>query len=146
MTTLNIASRSALCLVLLASLALSAHAQNQPADKPSEAPPKLEKLEEVDSGATIRKDDGKKITESRQANNDRETTVKTGKTSYVVRPNKPAGSSLPGDTQSSPNRAAQFKIMEFDLGAKKKPKDADAAASKPNSSSDKTSDTDSNKK
>ena len=109
-----------LALSMLASMAV--RAEDAPA-KPSEAPPKLEKLEEGDQGVLIRKEEGTKITDQRQADYQRQTKVKTPHTQYTVRPNTPAGSSLPGDAQSSPNRAAEFSIMQFDLGTKKK-KDA----------------------
>ena len=38
----------------------------------------------------------------------------------MVKPLNPAGNALPGDTQANTNRAAQFKVKEFDLS---KPED-----------------------
>ena len=46
--------------------------------------------------------------------------MRTGRSTYVVKPLNPAGSALPGDTQANTNRAAQFKVKEFDLS---KPED-----------------------
>ena len=60
------------------------------------------------------------ITEKREQGRVTEVEVRTGRSTYVVKPLNPAGSALPGDTQANTNRAAQFKVKEFDLS---KPED-----------------------
>ncbi|MRW83590.1 hypothetical protein GJ698_05720 [Pseudoduganella sp. FT26W] len=90
---------------------------------PSQAPPKLEKLEEVtDDGVTITaKPAENKITEKRDnSGNVTEATVKSGPSTYTLRPNHPAGTAMPGDAMSGNLRGAQWTVMEFDLGKKKK--------------------------
>ena len=89
---------------------LLAHADNA-------VPSNLEKLEtNDDAGITIRqKDSEKKITEKRE--NGRVTEIKVnngnGAPAYYLKPNTPAGSALPGDTQSNSIRAPQWEVMEF---------------------------------
>ena len=82
---------------------------------PDSAPPKLEKLEEGEAPAiTIREPDReKKITEKRQQGKVTEVKVQTGGSTYYVKPNEPAGSALPGDAESSANRAPQWQVHEF---------------------------------
>lgn len=117
-------------LLLLLALSGNAVAQNA-RTVPSDAPPKLERLEEgppPQSGITVGKPKSdKSTTEKRDATGAiTETEVKTGGTTYYVRPNTQPGNAQPGDLQSSGNRAAQFKVKEFDLGRKKVPNPADA--------------------
>lgn len=47
-----------------------------------------------------------------------ETRVTSGKSTYYLKPNDQLGSTLPGDTQSTINRGAQWEVKEFDLGRK----------------------------
>ena len=115
-------SKPILALLLAAPLLLAAGgnaaAQNVRA-VPSDAPPKMETLPDDDqSGINIRRPDTtKSITDSRDHSGAvTETRVQTGVSTYYVRPNNQAGNAQPGDGQSSSNRAAQFKITEFDLG------------------------------
>lgn len=97
---------------------------------PSDAPPApLEKLEEGQQpGITVRPSGPEKgSTDSRDnAGRVTETEVRTGSTTYYVRPNNQVGNAQPGDQQSSGNRAAQFKVKEFDLGRKNVPPKDDA--------------------
>lgn len=106
-------------------LTLSAHtafAQSTP----SQAPPKLEKIEEVaDDAITITPRQQPKtetqITERRDNNgNPVETTVKSGPSTYTLSHKQPTGTALPGDRTGGPLRGAQWTVMEFDLGQKKK--------------------------
>jgi hypothetical protein len=116
-----------LCLLAHAGLAL---AQATPAT----APPKLERVEEgSDTPITITPTKGeKKITEKREGGRVTEVTVKTGKSSYTMKPNVAPGNAQPGDAQSAAIRAPQWKVMEFDLGKKKqKEHEEDAAAVPP---------------
>jgi hypothetical protein len=115
----------------LSLLALSAAAGAQ---TPSSAPPKLEKLDESgDAPITVTAPaNEKKITEKREQGKVTEVKVTTGKSTYYVKPNTPAGSAVPGDLTGSANRGPQWKVMEFDLGKKKKdPKEQEAADDTP---------------
>ncbi|MCE3263226.1 MAG: hypothetical protein K0R43_2305 [Pseudoduganella sp.] len=56
-----------------------------------------------------------------------EAKVKSGKSTYTVKPNTPAGSALPGDAAGSANRGPQWTVLEFDLLAKKKKRSAEEA-------------------
>jgi hypothetical protein len=93
---------------------------------PSQAPPKLEKIEEVaDDAVTITSKQQQKnetqIAERRDSSgNVVETTVKSGPSTYTLRPAQSNGTALPGDRTGGPLRGAQWTIMEFDLGQKKK--------------------------
>jgi hypothetical protein len=93
---------------------------------PSSAPPKLERIEEgSDTPITVTppKGNNNKIVEKKEGGVTKEVTVKSGKSTYIMRPNVPAGNAQPGDGQSSAIRAPQWKVMEFDLGKKKKKTD-----------------------
>jgi hypothetical protein len=108
-----------LSLALAASM--PAFAQQPRADAPP--PPRLERLEEGEAPAVTIPGGGqpeRSITEKREQGRVTEVEVRTGRSTYVVKPLNPAGSALPGDTQSNTNRAAQFKVKEFDLS---KPED-----------------------
>lgn len=116
----------------LSLLALSAAAGAQ---TPGSAPPKLEKIDEAgDSAITVtgKPDSEKKITEKREQGRVTEVKVKSGKSTYYLKPNTPAGSAQPGDVMGSANRGPQWKVMEFNLGKKKKSaKEQDAADDAP---------------
>lgn len=110
----------------LAALAMPLPAAAQ---QPAEPPPKLEKLEEGETPAiTIRKPDSeRKITEKRQQGKVTEIKVQSGKSTYYLKPNAPAGSALPGDAQSNSIRAPQWQVQEFDLARKNGTVAAEAA-------------------
>lgn len=103
-------------------LTLSAHsvlAQTTP----SQAPPKLEKIEEIADDpitVTAKPAPEHQITEKRVGGQVVEATVKSGPSTYTLKPNHPAGTALPGDALGSANRGPQWTVMEFDLGKKKK--------------------------
>ncbi|MYM30962.1 hypothetical protein GTP58_21730 [Duganella sp. CY15W] len=107
-------------VLLLTLVAHAAFAQSTP----SQAPPKLEKIEEIaDDPITVTAKPGTegKITEKRDnSGNVTEATVKSGPSTYTLRPNHPAGTALPGDALGGSNRGPQWTIMEFDIGKKKK--------------------------
>jgi hypothetical protein len=128
--------------VLAAVTALPLHAGAQQAPQPtSAAPPQLETVDEIkDSGDN--KDSAKDvpsitIRKPKQQNNQTvekrdssgkvtEVKVTSGKSTYYLRPNEPAGSALPGDAESSPTRAAQWSVGEFSWG-RAPAKEAEAA-------------------
>ena len=83
-------------------------------------PPELQKLDESnDPGITVRPSDGEqKVTEKRKNGKTTEVKVQKGKNTYYVKPNEQVGSVLPGDTQATSTRPAQWVVKEF---GKKKP-------------------------
>ena len=96
----------------LASLPISIMAQT------ASTPPVLEKLDEGEPPAITIKPSSPRhaVTEKREGGKVTEVKVKKGKNNYTLKPNTPAGTSLPGDAESSGNRAAQWDVTEFDLG------------------------------
>ena len=117
---------------LLTLLALSALAQAQ--QTPSQVPPKLERIEDgSDTPITVTpKAPEKKITEKKEQGRVTEVKVKSGKSTYTMKPNVPAGNAQQGDGQSSAIRAPQWQVLEFDLSKKKKTdKEDEPAASVP---------------
>lgn len=110
----------ALPLVLLAT---GAAAQSAP------PPPQLEKIEEVDNPVTVtsKPSTDTKIVEKREGGRVTEAKVKSGKSTYTVKPNTPAGSALPGDAAGSANRGPQWTVLEFDILSKKKKRSAEEA-------------------
>jgi hypothetical protein len=120
---------STLLPALLLMLGVTAQALAQ--STPSQAPPKLEKIEEPvgDPITVTSKPAENKITEKREGGRVVEATVKSGPSTYTVRPNHPAGTALPGDAMGGANRGPQWTVMEFDIGKKKKKAaDEDSAA------------------
>ncbi|MYM65976.1 hypothetical protein GTP45_03875 [Pseudoduganella sp. FT55W] len=108
-------------LILLALVAQTAFAQSTP----SQAPPKLEKIEEfVEDPITVtaKPNAEGKIAEKRDnSGNVTEATVKSGPSTYTLRPNHP-----PGDTTNGTNRGPMWTVLEFDIGKKKKKTDEEA--------------------
>ncbi|MGV8893739.1 MAG: DUF2782 domain-containing protein [Burkholderiaceae bacterium] len=99
------------------------------AQQPAPQPPVMENLEEGEPPAISITPPGteKKITEKRQQGKVTEVEVKSGNSTYYLKPVDPAGSAMRGDGQSNEMRAAQWPVIEFDMGSKKK-KAAEAAA------------------
>lgn len=112
---------------LLLTLGANAYAQSTP----SQAPPKLEKIEEVADDpitVTAKPAPERQITERRDnSGNVVEATVKSGPSTYTLRPTHPVGSSLPGDAMSGPARGPQWTVMTFGGKKKKNPEDEAAA-------------------
>jgi len=135
-------SLAALLVPALVSAQQVQPVEEKPADKAAEKPapkatdkggkaaaaqpaePKLEKLEDSEPpNLKIGKPVGAPkvtVTEVKDDVHGRESKVESGKSTYYVRPNEQVGTALPGDTQSTTNRGAEWKVMEFDLGSKKK--------------------------
>ncbi|MGV8898474.1 MAG: DUF2782 domain-containing protein [Burkholderiaceae bacterium] len=116
------------CGIAACAMPLLASAQ-QPAQQPAPPPPVMENLEEGEPPAISITPPGteKKITEKRQQGKVTEVEVKTGNSTYYLKPVDPAGSAMRGDGQSDEMRAAQWPVVEFDMGMRKK-KAAEAAA------------------
>lgn len=108
---------------MLAPLWVAAQQPTAKSDAPP--PPKLEKLEEGEppSIKVGKPEDQRKITETRDESGVKEVKVQTGKSTYYVKPERQVGNALPGDVQSTHNRGVEFKVLEFDLGAKNKATD-----------------------
>ena len=111
------------------SLCLFAHAPlafaQQPAQKapPSDAPPKLERIEPgSDVPATTRPPKGgTRIIEKKQGGQVTEVEVQAGPSHYIMRPNNPPGNAQPGTVEAgSVIRAPQWQVLEFDIGKTKK--------------------------
>ncbi len=114
-----------------ALLCLLAHAGSALAQTPSAAPPKLERIEEgSDTPITVtaKPKADQKVTEKKEQGKVTEIEVQSGKSHYVMKPNTPAGSALPGDAMAAKVRAPQWQVMEFDIGNKKKQKEKDEEA------------------
>lgn len=90
----------------------------------------MEKLEEGEAPTvTIRKpDQERKVTEKRAPGGKvTEVKVTSGKNTYYLKPNDPAGSAVAGDTQADTSRPAQWRVMEFDVVPTQEAKEAEAA-------------------
>lgn len=100
------------CIAILA-VPLSAIAQEAAAPPP----PQLERLEEGEEPAvTIRPPQREqRITQKRAPGGKvTEVQVTSGGSTYYLKANDQAGSTLPGDAQSNLIRAAQWLVLEFD--------------------------------
>lgn len=121
---LRISTLPALLFCCLAASTGAAAAQQ----KPPEQPPRLDVIEPgSDVPAVIAPRAGTKITEKKEGGVVTEVKVKSGKSSYTMKPNVPAGNAQPGDAVSSQIRAPQWTVMEFDLLKKKKTQAAGTA-------------------
>lgn len=99
---------------------------------PSQAPPKLERIEESkDAEITITpRRDARAITEKREGGQVKEVQVTTGKSTYSMKGANPATAST-GNAEGAGStlRTPQWQILEFDLSKKKQSeREAEAAA------------------
>jgi hypothetical protein len=111
---------------LLAPLLLCWPAVAQQTTTPVDAPPKLEKLEEGEP-PTLKLDKPEvkqKVTQRADGGQIQEEQVQSGGSTYYVHPNQQVGTAQPGDAQSTTNHGVQWKVYEFDLGAKDKKNEA----------------------
>ena len=114
---------STLAVSLALTLAASAVAQTTQPANTSKAPPKLEPIEEgSDTPITVTAQPGNeaKVSEHREQGQVKEIKVTSGPSTYYIKQNQPSGTSLPGDATSSGVHAPQWKVMDFDLGGRKK--------------------------
>jgi hypothetical protein len=112
-----IASFVAACFAISASSLVVAQ------DKTAPPPPKLEKLEEgPESDVKLIKQESNKLKTVERKENGKvtEVQVRTGKSTYTVKPNNAPKGTPEGDA----NRAAQWKVMEF--GGKKQSKEVES--------------------
>ncbi|WP_305821100.1 hypothetical protein [Massilia brevitalea] len=127
-TTTRFASLSLALLACTGTAVAQQTAAGQTA--PTAQPPVTERIEPGSDvpATTIEPRRGTQITEKRgNDGNVTEVEVQSGRSNYILRPNTPAGNAQAGDAQSSAFRAPQWKVMEFDLNAKKKAAGAEAA-------------------
>ena len=92
-------------------------------EKSAPPPPKLEKLEEeAESTLKLSKPESEKLktVEKRENGKVTEVQVRSGKSTYTVKPNNAPKGTPEGDA----NRAAQWKILEF--GGKKETKEVES--------------------
>lgn len=111
MNTLRFAALLLSPALILAPLATALAQQRAEAPEP----PRLEKLDEGEAPAVTipGRQNEQQIEEKRDHGVVVSTKVHSGGSTYYVTPNKPKGSALPGDVQSTANQAAQWQIMEF---------------------------------
>jgi hypothetical protein len=105
------------CFAISASTAAIAQEKTAP------PPPKLEKLEEgPESDIKLIKPESNKLKTVERKDNGKvtEVQVRTGKSTYTVKPNNAPKGTPEGDA----NRAAQWKVMEF--GGKKETKEVES--------------------
>lgn len=121
-------------VLIIATASIAAYAMLLPAGAqqpaPDVPPPKLEKLEEGEPPAvTIRGADSERnISQKRDQGKVTSVKVKSGNSTYYLKPNTPAGSAVPGDVQSNMSRAAQWQVLEFDWSRDPEKAGAEAAA------------------
>ena len=117
--------------LLAAGLAL---AQSTPAPTPAPPQQKLEPVEESDTPITGKSKPqtppGRIKERTRQTERGTVTEVDTGRTTYTVKQQSPAGTAAVGDVASGTTvrGTTTFKVLEFDLNRKKKPDEKEGAA------------------
>ncbi|ATQ74370.1 hypothetical protein CR152_07505 [Massilia violaceinigra] len=116
---------SSLCKTLALCLLAHANLAGAQQSKPSDAPPKLERIDDgnlapVTPATPAPRANEPKITEKREGGRTTEVKVKTGKSSYTMKGTNPAGGSSTGDAAGSTLRPPQWTVGEFDLNKKKK--------------------------
>jgi len=109
-------------------LAVAAVAGAQTPAKPSDAPPQLERIDEMgEAPITVTPQAPKQqITEKREGGAVTEVKVTTGGSTYYMKPS--AGGDL---ANSGTLRGPQWKVLEFDLGKKKQKQNEEEAADVP---------------
>ena len=124
--------RTSPALKLLAALLLANAGIALAQTKPSEAPPKLERVEEgSDAPITIvpKRDERRNIKETRDGGQVKEVQVKSGKSVYTMKGANPASVTENSVGTGSTLRPPQWQVLEFDLGRKKQAqRDEEAAA------------------
>lgn len=110
---------------VLALTQVPASAQQQQQQQPQN----LQRLDEGDSPATNipPKSNETTITQTQEQGKVNSVQVSKGKNTYYLKPNTPAGSSVPGDAQASGNRGAQWQVMQFNLNRSEEDKRKEAA-------------------
>ena len=125
-------TRTSPALKLLA-LFLLAHAGSALAQtKPSDAPPKLERIEEgSDTPVTIvpKREQQRQVKETRDGGQVKEVQVTSGKSTYTMKGTNPGSVNETSVGTGSTLRPPQWQVLEFDLSKKKQAqRDEEAAA------------------
>jgi hypothetical protein len=124
--------RTSPALKLFAVLLLANSGAALAQTKPSDAPPKLERVEEgSETPVTIvpKRDERRKIKETRDGGQVKEVQVKSGKSVYTMKGAHPGSVSENSAGAGSTLRPPQWTVLEFDLGRKKQAqRDEEAAA------------------
>ena len=117
-------------LLLAASLGLAAGT----AAAQSDAPPKLETVQDSDTPITVTPKTNREngTTVRREGGQIKEETVHAGGSTYTVKPANQNSTQLRGDAGGPQVRGAQWTVLEFDLNKKQKQRSADAAAAAEN--------------
>lgn len=107
------------------------------AQQTSDAPPRLEQIDELQSTTTPAatgtaaqetspaQPGGRRIIEKRERGQVTSIEVRSGESSYYIDPKEEPGTITPGTVQDDRTRAPQWKIFEFDL---KRPAETDNPA------------------
>jgi len=99
------------CTGLLGASAISAAVAAEP---PSDAPPKVDNLDEGDPAVTnLKKSNTQQTQQTVQNGEQTEVRVTTSVGTYVAKPNQHVGTSLPGDAQSNSNNPVQWIIKSW---------------------------------
>jgi hypothetical protein len=117
-------------LMPLAALAQAPQQVQPPPKVQAPPPPQTMPLEEGEPPAVTIPGGGQRkeeIIKHRKQGRVTEIEVHTPSSSYTVRPNEQPGSALPGDAESTRNRAAQFTIKRFPVPKPKNEEEAEAA-------------------
>lgn len=124
--------RTSHALKLLAAVLLANAGAAMAQTKPSEAPPKLERVEEgADAPVTIvpKRDERRKVRETRDGGQVKEVQVQSGNSTYTMKGKNPASVTETSVGMGSTLRPPQWQVLEFDLSKKKQAqRDEEAAA------------------
>ena len=125
-------TRTSPALKLLALFLLANAGPALAQTKPSEAPPRLERIEEgSDTPVTIvpKREQQRQVKETKDGGQVKEVQVKSGKSTYTMKGRNPASVNETSVGTGSTLRPPQWQVLEFDLSKKKQAqRDEEAAA------------------
>lgn len=122
---------AALCLI---ALVMPPRAGAQQPAQPAPPPPQTEPLNEGETPPITIRQPGiseQPITQKKQQGKVTEVKVKSGASTYYLKPNEQAGSALGGDVESSPMRGSQWQVLEFDMKPRRDQKQVDQTPDAP---------------
>jgi len=121
-------------IVCMAAYAVPQLAGAQQAANPAPPPPQTQPLNEGEAPTiTIRKpgEEEQPITQKKQQGKVTEVKVRSGGSTYYLKPNEQPGSTLPGDVESKSMRGSQWQVLEFDMKPQKDQKQVDQVPDAP---------------
>lgn len=128
----TIMTRTSPALKLLALFLLANAGTALAQTKPSDAPPKLERIEEgSDTPVTIvpKREQQRQVKETKDGGQVKEVQVKSGKSTYTMKGSNPGSVNETSVGTGSTLRPPQWQVLEFDLSKKKQAqRDEEAAA------------------